>query len=107
MENILDKPLLGKEDILSLLMCDEREQKKLFARAAEIKEKYVGNIVYFRGLIEYSNICSKNCLYCGVRSGNQHVKRYQMTDDEVFEACDYAFRNGFASLVIQSGERHD
>lgn len=107
MENILDRPVLGKEDILSLLKCDEGEQKELLARAAEIKGKYVGNIVYFRGLIEYSNICSKNCLYCGVRSGNQHVERYQMTDEEVFEACDYAFRNGFASLVIQSGERHD
>lgn len=107
LDDILAKPVLEKEDILCLLMCGEEDQKKLFARAAEVKEKYVGNIVYFRGLIEYSNICSKNCLYCGVRSGNCNVERYQMTDEEVFEASDYAFQNGFASLVIQSGERHD
>ncbi|MEI7664033.1 MAG: [FeFe] hydrogenase H-cluster radical SAM maturase HydE, partial [Bacteroidota bacterium] len=66
---------------------------------------YVGRKVYFRGLIEYSNFCNKNCYYCGIRAGNSRYARYQMTAGEVMEAVDYALVNDYASIVIQSGER--
>ena len=80
---------------------------ELVAEAAAIKERCVGNVVYLRGLLEYSNICTKNCYYCGIRCGNRNVLRYQMEDYEVVEAALYAHRKGFASLVIQAGERSD
>jgi len=104
MKRILSKTYLEKDDILSLLSADVDDTKLLFARAAEIKKKYVGNKVYFRGLIEFSNSCTKNCYYCGIRSGNPKVERYNMTDLEILDAADFAFRNGYGSVVLQSGE---
>jgi biotin synthase len=106
-EEILEKDVLEREDLVRLLSADEKETEVVFRKAAEIKKAVVGNRIYFRGLIEYSNYCVKNCLYCGIRAGNSGCVRYEMTDDEVVAAARYAWENGFASVVIQSGERDD
>ncbi len=74
-------------------------------RAVEIKKLTVGNTVYLRGLIEFSNICSKNCLYCGIRSSNSNAGRYELTDEETLTAARYAWENGYGSVAIQAGER--
>jgi len=55
-------------------------------------------------LIEFSNICSKDCLYCGIRKSNEKVIRYEATDDEILDACRFAWQNRFGSVVLQSGE---
>jgi biotin synthase len=60
--------------------------------------------VYFRGLIEFSNKCGKDCLYCGIRKSNNKVVRYEATDGEILEACRFAWLNRFGSVVLQSGE---
>jgi len=104
-ENIFSKPSLSKEDFVSLLSSSGNDRLKLFEKAKEIKEKYVGNVVYFRGLLEYSNYCKKNCYYCGIRAGNKRYARYRMTDEEVMEGVAYAYDNNYASIVIQSGEQ--
>lgn len=105
---VLDKKEWNLEDIVFLLsLKDEADIDALFAKAAEVKEKYVGKIVYYRGLIEYSNICKKDCYYCGIRCGNTGAHRYQMTEEEVIEAALSAYRYRYGSVVIQSGERDD
>ena len=104
---ILAKSHLSRADIIGLLSMRESECEALFRRSADVKKEWAGNTVYLRGLIEYSNYCSKNCLYCGIRSGNARYARYEMTDGEVLEAARYAWENRFASIVIQSGERSD
>jgi biotin synthase len=106
-EEILNKETFSKEDLVRLLSADPDESILIFERSKAVKAEYVGRKVYFRGLIEYSNYCSKNCLYCGIRAGNSHFKRYQMPDEEVLEAAKYAYDTEFASIVIQSGERND
>lgn len=106
-ENILNKETFSHEDLVFLLLSENEDKTKLFQKAAEIKSEFVGKKVYFRGLIEFSNICTKNCYYCGIRSGNDKVERYIVTEEEVLEAARYAYDNGFASMVIQSGERDD
>ncbi|NQV02464.1 MAG: [FeFe] hydrogenase H-cluster radical SAM maturase HydE [Bacteroidia bacterium] len=103
-EKILEKEELQKEDIITLLGLRTPGSSYLFQRALEMKAKTVGRRVYFRGLIEYSNRCSKNCYYCGIRLHNTRHQRYQLADEEVIEAALYAHRNLFASIVIQSGE---
>lgn len=72
---IIHKDTFTRDDIIRMLTCTGDEINELFARSAKVKEENVGNVVYFRGLIEFSNICSKNCYYCGIRKGNRHVKR--------------------------------
>ncbi|HTX88593.1 MAG TPA: [FeFe] hydrogenase H-cluster radical SAM maturase HydE [Bacteroidales bacterium] len=105
--NILEKPHFNKQDLITLLSAGKEEAAPVYAKAAEIKKEFVGNKVYFRGLIEYSNYCTKNCYYCGIRAGNHRYQRYELSDEEVLEAARYAYDNKFASIVIQSGERSD
>lgn len=57
-----------------------------------------------RGLIEVSNICRKNCLYCGIRRGNDLVERYHLTEEEVLECCREAVRRGYPAVAFQAGE---
>ena len=106
-EEILKQPDFTREDLKILLNANKQERELIFRKAAEIKKEFVGNKVYFRGLVELSNICSKNCYYCGIRKGNKVVDRYFVSDDEVLEAARYALENGYGAMVIQSGERTD
>jgi len=106
-ENILNQNRFTKEDLIKLLSLKGEERSLMRKKAAEIKNQTVGNKVYFRGLIEYSNKCKKDCYYCGVRASNKIPARYQLEDAEVLEAAQFAYDNHFASLVIQSGERSD
>jgi len=106
-EEILKKDLFSKEDLVSLLSTDEMESRKIFEKAQQVKKEFVGKKVYFRGLIEYSNYCSKNCFYCGIRAGNSRYVRYRMPGQEVIEAATYAYNNNYASIVIQAGEASD
>ncbi|MFH0999410.1 MAG: [FeFe] hydrogenase H-cluster radical SAM maturase HydE [Bacteroidota bacterium] len=105
--NILKTRNFTPENLVLLLNSNATERKELFKHSAEIKREEVGNKVYFRGLIEYSNRCAKDCFYCGIRSGNKQITRYQLTEKEVLDAANYAYEQGFASVVIQSGERAD
>ena len=107
LEQILSQDSFNKNDLVTLLNADEQQRQLIFTKAAEVKEKYVGKKVYYRGLIEFSNLCGKNCYYCGIRAGNKNTHRYEVTPEEVMEAAKYAWENKFGSLVIQAGERSD
>ncbi len=103
-KNILKKESFSKEEIVRLLQTKGEERRLLFNKAAETKDKYIGKKVWFRGLIEFSNICGKECLYCGIRKGNKNLKRYNLSDDEILAAAKFAFDNNYGSLALQSGE---
>jgi len=68
-DDILNKESFSKEDLVRLLSTNEEESMKIYEKSKAIKAEQIGRKVYFRGLIEYSNYCSKNCLYCGIRAG--------------------------------------
>lgn len=103
-EQILNKQELTKDDIVFLLKVEGEDEKKLFRHSAKIKEEYIGNIVYLRGLIEMSNVCSKDCLYCGIRKSNPENNRYSLSEEEVLKAIKFAHDNKYGSVAIQSGE---
>jgi biotin synthase len=105
--DILSRQDFSREDLITLLSADEKERQLIFAKADEIKTHYVGKKVFYRGLIEFSNLCGKNCLYCGIRAGNTQTNRYEVTEAEILEAAKYAIDNKFGSIVIQAGERSD
>lgn len=93
-----------REDIIFLLKTEGDDRQQLFKLALETKLREVGKNVYFRGLIELSNSCCKDCLYCGIRKSNKKVARYNLTDEQVLDAARFAHDNKYGSLVIQAGE---
>lgn len=82
-------------------------RRRRHEEALALKLKHRGPEVYFRGLIEISNKCRKNCLYCGIRGGNCNVQRYEMTDEQVLQEAQFALDAGYGSIAIQGGERSD
>lgn len=99
---------LTKQTILHLLSTTESDaQQSLFKRAYALKVETLGKNVNLRGLIEFSNQCRKNCLYCGIRSGNVGAHRYTMTDEEILEVVAFARAKELTGVVLQSGERND
>jgi len=104
MKEILAKDDFTRENIISLLNSKEEDRTLLFKKSAAVKEKYIGNKVWFRGLIEFSNVCGKDCLYCGIRKGNKNLVRYSLSDEEILAAARFAFRNHYGSIALQSGE---
>jgi biotin synthase len=103
-KEILEKEDFTKGNIITLLESKREDRTLLFRKSAEIKEKYIGNKVWFRGLIEFSNICSKDCLYCGIRKGNKNLTRYNLSDEEILAAANFAYTNRYGSIALQSGE---
>ncbi len=101
---ILQNKDFTREELVLLLNSEGEERQQLFQQAQDIKLQAVGNKVYFRGLVEFSNICSKDCLYCGIRKSNDKVIRYEASDEEILEVCRFAWINRFGSVVLQSGE---
>jgi biotin synthase len=102
--DILENESFSRENIVSLLQSSGEDRKLLFNRSASVKEMNIGNKVWFRGLIEFSNICGKDCLYCGIRKGNRNLVRYNLTDEEIVEAASFAWKNNYGSIALQSGE---
>ncbi|MDD5727889.1 MAG: [FeFe] hydrogenase H-cluster radical SAM maturase HydE [Victivallales bacterium] len=110
MQNIIDKirrnVKLAPEELRQILETeDSASLRQLFSEARRIKQENLGNKVYLRGIIEFSNICSKNCFYCGIRKGNKQVSRFRMDQDKIVELALWALENRYGSVVIQGGER--
>jgi len=93
---------LTKDEIVSLLSLQNAQA--LFAAADTVRKKFVGDGVYLRALIEFSNYCKNNCLYCGIRAGNTHVKRYRLTPEKIVQTARQAAGFGYKTIVLQSGE---
>ncbi len=90
-----------------MLNADEDDRIVLFKKSREITDLQIGNKVYLRGLIEYSNVCIKDCLYCGIRKSNKNTQRYTVSDEDVLQCARYALENNYGSIAIQAGERTD
>ncbi len=76
----------------------------LFPKARAVRERVYGTDVYVRGLIEYSNYCKNNCLYCGIRAGNKNASRYRLSTEDILSCCRSGYALGFRTFVLQGGE---
>jgi biotin synthase len=76
----------------------------LYERANAVRQKHQGNSCCVHGILEFSNYCAQNCLYCGIRRDNKALSRYRMDIPEILDAVDNAVKLGFKALVLQSGE---
>lgn len=93
---------MDRADILHLLTRTDGEAVRAAARETLLRAK--GARVFVRGLIEFSNICRRNCRYCGLRAQNRVLARYRLSAEEVLAATDRAVALGVDSIVLQSGE---
>ncbi|MCC8173371.1 MAG: [FeFe] hydrogenase H-cluster radical SAM maturase HydE [Odoribacter sp.] len=97
----------SKAEILQILNSTPKEAESYFKKAAEIRNNTIGNGVYLRGLIEISNICRKDCLYCGIRKSNSFNQTFTLTDEEILYSARWAYEHNLGSVVLQGGERCD
>ncbi len=93
---------LTKSEIVRLLTLEDAA--KLFAAADSVRKQFVGDGVYLRALIEFSNYCKNNCLYCGIRAGNTSVRRYRLSPEQIIQTAQKAAGYGYKTVVLQSGE---
>lgn len=103
LEKLKSENILSKEELISLLENDEINSE-LFKSADEIRKTSVGDEVYLRGLIEFSNICKQHCQYCGLRCENSAIKRYRLNEEEIINSAKLAKELGLKTIVLQSGE---
>ncbi|CCC57690.1 MULTISPECIES: [FeFe] hydrogenase H-cluster radical SAM maturase HydE [Caloramator] len=92
------------KDELVLLLKEDKFDKEIFEAADRVRKKYVGDEVHLRGLIEFSNICKQNCLYCGLRRDNKNVERYRLSEEQIINFAKNARNLGYRTVVLQSGE---
>jgi len=90
-----------------MLKSENDKQTELHKTACQVRNENATDLVYFRGLIEFSNICQNDCYYCGIRKSNAKVKRYKLTVEQILMCIDSCQKYGISSIVLQSGERAD
>ena len=83
---------------------NEETADYLAQKADSVRKSVYGNKVFTRGLIEISNVCKNDCLYCGIRKSNKNCERYRLTDEEILECCREGYSLGFRTFVLQGGE---
>lgn len=94
---------LSDEEFIKLITCIG-DTEYLYSEADKVRRIHYGNEVYIRGLIEISNYCKNDCLYCGIRRSNKNVQRYRLNAEEISECCDTGYKLGFRTFVMQGGE---
>lgn len=108
LSDILTQNEFDKTDLAYLLgLTDKLDLKELKTAGYEIMKRYVGEKVYLRGLIEFSNYCVNDCFYCGIRKSNSEVTRFILSKEEIIESAIWCTEKGYGSVVLQSGERFD
>ena len=96
---------LSLAEYAALVASMDAEGAALLAqRAVAVRRAIYGDAVYTRGLIEISNICKNDCLYCGIRRSNPHVQRYRLTPEQILACADEGYTLGFRTFVLQGGE---
>lgn len=93
----------SRNDIIEILK-DDSNNDWLFSLADKIREEYVGDEVHLRGLIEFSNICKRQCKYCGLRCEDKFIDRYRISKENIISYAEHAVNMGYKTIVLQSGE---
>ncbi len=109
MKNLVDmleqNRTLNNEDFYALLSCDDTEVTEyLKQRATSVRKEIYGTDVYIRGLIEFTNYCKNDCLYCGIRRSNKNAARYRLDDEQIYNCAETGYKLGFRTFVLQGGE---
>ncbi len=104
--DILEKNrYLEREQWIDLLDTFTDEDRAYAAqKAAKTAVSVFGKSIYIRGIVEFSNVCKNDCLYCGIRRSNTKCERYRLSKDQILDCCHAGYEYGFRTFVLQSGE---
>ena len=96
---------LSDAEFAALIECSDPQTLDYLAqRARAVRDAHYGRKVYIRGLIEYSNYCRNDCLYCGIRRSNRNAERYRLSREQILDCCRAGYALGFRTFVLQGGE---
>ena len=94
---------LTDEAFRTLLETDAYDEA-LREAADAVRREHYGTAVYLRGLIEFTNYCRNDCLYCGIRRSNTAASRYRLTEEDILACCEEGYALGYRTFVLQGGE---
>lgn len=104
-DKLKKEQILSKEEWVSLIDGRTPELAEyLFQQAREVRHEHYGYDVYIRGLIEFTNYCKNDCLYCGIRKSNLNANRYRLSKEQILDCCHTGYELGFRTFVLQGGE---
>lgn len=102
---LLHNDTFNLEEITVLLGISEKSEfDLLLSRADETRRTHFGSKIHLRGIIEFSNHCVQDCLYCGLRAGNRNLERYRMNKKQILKTAELIHSSGIKTIVLQSGE---
>ncbi len=101
---MLDASTQTCDDAIRLLQIPPEERAELYRRADAVRREHMGDDVFIRGIIEFSNVCANDCLYCGIRRSNPGVQRYTLSADEILGVARRMIDWRQTTVVLQSGE---
>jgi biotin synthase len=79
-------------------------QEELHRRATEAATSKFGREVFVRAVVEVSNYCRENCVYCGMRRDNQSLSRFRAHHDQLAELLVHHRPSSVTDVNIQTGE---
>ena len=99
---ISDPDSLDRDRIAELLALEDFSP--VYREADRVRREAVGDTVHIRAIIEFSNICSRQCIYCGLNCRNSELERFRMSREEIVRSAKAAVDAGYRTIVLQSGE---
>ena len=104
-DELRERRTLDDQGLRMLLESDDVPLvEELHRNAREVAVEQFGHTIWLRALIEWSNVCRNDCLYCGIRRSNAEIGRYSLTKNEILACCDLAWKLGVQTFVLQGGE---
>ena len=104
-DRLIAEHRLSAEEYEKLIVGRDEELAEYLAKAAVAEQKRIyGNEIFIRGLLEISNICKNDCIYCGIRRSKRNCERYRLTEEEILACADEGYRLGLRTIVMQGGE---
>lgn len=102
MQELTHSTQLNRTDIIGLLALEDFTP--VYRCADDIRQKHVGDTVHLRAIIEFSNVCKRQCIYCGLNRENKELPRFRMSHEEILDTAKAAVAAGYQTIVLQSGE---
>ncbi len=111
---ILEKAALCKglthREAAILMDCNEPDlEEKIYALAANIKQRFYGNRIVLFAPLYLSNYCINGCVYCPYHAKNRTIPRRKLSQEEIAEEVRALIRIGHKRLAVEAGEdpRHN